>query len=85
MTIGFRSPASKNGPTNGVIISLATTPNGDVYYVSLAGSYIGHINVTTGAVTLVDPPTPDQGARRIWSDSHGRLWISEWNVGKLAL
>jgi virginiamycin B lyase len=64
---------------------ITTTPNGDVYYASLAGSYIGHINVTTGAVTVLDPPTPDQGARRIWSDSHGRLWISEWNAGKLAL
>jgi virginiamycin B lyase len=64
---------------------ITTTPNGDVYYASLAGSYVGHINVTTGAVTVLDPPTPDQGARRIWSDSHGRLWISEWNAGKLAL
>jgi virginiamycin B lyase len=64
---------------------ITTTPNGDVYYASLAGSYIGHINVTTGAATALDPPTQDQGARRIWSDSHGRLWISEWNSGKLAL
>jgi virginiamycin B lyase len=64
---------------------ITTTPNGDVYYASLAGSYVGHINVTTGAVTVLDPPTPDQGARRIWSDSHGRLWVSEWNAGKLAL
>jgi len=64
---------------------ITTTPNGDVYYASLAGSYVGHINVTTGAITVLDPPTQDQGARRIWSDSHGRLWISEWNAGKLAL
>jgi virginiamycin B lyase len=64
---------------------ITTTPNGDVYYASLAGSYVGHINLTTGAVTTLDPPTPDQGARRIWSDSHGRLWISEWNAGNLAL
>jgi len=21
----------------------------------------------------------------VWSDSHGRLWISEWNAGKLAM
>ena len=35
--------------------------------------------------TVIQPPTPDQGVRRIWSDSHGRLWISEWNAGKLAL
>jgi virginiamycin B lyase len=75
----FKAPRG-SGP-----YGITTTPNGDVYYASLAGSYIGHINVTTGAVTVVDPPTPDQGARRIWSDSHGRLWISEWNVGNLAL
>jgi virginiamycin B lyase len=64
---------------------ITTTPNGDVYYASLAGNYIAHINLTTGAATVLDPPTQDQGARRIWSDSHGRLWISEWNAGKLAL
>src|SRR5919197_5150746 len=46
---------------------ITTTPNGDVYYASLAGSYIGHVNVTTGAVKVLEPPTPDQGARRIWS------------------
>ena len=63
---------------------ITTTPNGNVYYASLAGSYVGHINVTTGTVTVLNPPTQDQGARRIWSDSHGRLWISEWNAGKLA-
>jgi virginiamycin B lyase len=64
---------------------ITTTPNGDVYYASLAGNYVGHINVTTGAVTVLDPPTQDQVARRIWSDSQGRLWISEWNTGKLAM
>ena len=30
------------------------------------------------------PPTRGQGARRIWSDSRGRLWVSEWNAGKVA-
>ena len=35
---------------------IATTPNGDVYYASLAGSYVGHINVTTGAVNVLNPP-----------------------------
>jgi len=64
---------------------ITTTPNGDVYYASLAGSYVGHINVTTGTVTVLNPPTQEQGARRVWSDSHGRLWIREWNAGKLAL
>jgi virginiamycin B lyase len=64
---------------------ITTTPNGEVYYASLAGSYIARINLTTGTAKVLDPPTQDQGARRIWSDSHGRLWISEWNAGKLAL
>jgi virginiamycin B lyase len=74
-----------NAPGGPGPYGITTTPNGDVYYASLAGSYVGHINVTTGAVTVLNPPTQDQGARRIWSDSHGRLWISEWNAGKLAL
>lgn len=64
---------------------ISTTPNGDVYYASLAGSYIARIDLETGAATVLEPPTPDQGARRIWSDSQGQLWVSEWNAGKLAV
>ena len=64
---------------------ITTTPDGDVYYASLAGSYIARINLTTGTATVLEPPTQHQGARRIWSDSQGQLWISEWNAGKLAL
>lgn len=26
---------------------------------------------------------PSQGSRRIWWDSVGRLWVSQWNVGQL--
>ena len=33
----------------------------------------------------VEPPTPNQGARRVWSDSAGRLWISEWNSGNVSM
>jgi sugar lactone lactonase YvrE len=62
---------------------IATTPDGDVYYASLAGSYVGRINTTTGEATVLEPPTPQQGARRVWSDSAGRIWVSEWNAGQL--
>jgi virginiamycin B lyase len=55
-----------------------------VYYASLAGSYLGRIDVRTGKATVLRPPTPNQGARRAWSDSRGRIWVSEWNAGKLA-
>jgi virginiamycin B lyase len=59
------------------------TPSGDIYYVSLAGSYLGQVDLDTGEVTVLDPPTAGQGARRVWSDSQGVLWISEWNAGQL--
>lgn len=63
---------------------IATTPSGDVYFASLAGSYIARIDLETAQATTVDPPTPGQGARRLWPDSAGRLWVSEWNAGQLA-
>lgn len=62
---------------------IATTPQGDVYYASLAGSYVGKVEAG-GSVGVLEPPTPDQGARRVWSDSEGALWVSEWNVGQLS-
>jgi virginiamycin B lyase len=36
-------------------------------------------------VTVLSPPTGGQGARRVWSDSRARIWVSEWNVGKLGM
>jgi virginiamycin B lyase len=64
---------------------ITATPNGDVWYASLAGSHIARIDPSTGVATAVEPPTADQGARRVWSDSRGRIWVSEWNVGKLGV
>jgi virginiamycin B lyase len=64
---------------------ITTAPNGSVYYASLAGNYIGLIDTKTGKVTVLEPPTPDQGSRRVWSDSEGNIWISEWNAGQLGM
>lgn len=64
---------------------ISTTPDGEVYFASLAGGYIAHVDSKTGNVTVLEPPTYDQGARRVWSDSQGRVWFSEWNAGKLGL
>ena len=63
---------------------ITATPDGEIYFVSLAGSYLAHIDLATDEVTVLEPPTPDQGARRVWSDSRGRLWLSEWNAGQVA-
>ena len=63
---------------------ITATPDGTVYYASLAGSHIARIDSATGAATVIEPPTQGQGARRIWSDSKGNLWVSEWNTGQLS-
>lgn len=75
----FRAPGGR-GP-----YGITATPAGDIWYASLAGSHIARIDTTSGVATVIQPPTPDQGARRIWSDSRGRLWVSEWNAGQLTL
>ena len=75
----FRAPRGE-GP-----YGITTTPSGAVYYASLAGSYLGRIDVRTGRATVLRPPTAGQGARRAWSDSRGRIWISEWNAGKVGM
>jgi virginiamycin B lyase len=75
----FRAPRGE-GP-----YGITTTPAGDVYYASLAGSYLGRIDTRTGKATVLRPPTPGQGARRAWSDSRGRIWISEWNAGRVGM
>lgn len=64
---------------------ITATPDGQVYYASLAGSHIARIDRETGAATVLRPPTPDQGARRVWSDSRGRVWVSEWNAGQVGV
>jgi virginiamycin B lyase len=64
---------------------ITTTPDGEIWYASLAGSHIARIDRTTREAIRVDPPTPGQGARRIWSDSGGRLWVAEWDAGQLGM
>jgi virginiamycin B lyase len=63
---------------------ITATPQGEIYFASLAGSYLGRIDRQSGAAQVLEPPTPGQGARRVWSDSNGRLWVTEWNAGQLA-
>lgn len=64
---------------------ITSTPSGDVYYASLAGNHIARVDVESGVATVIEPPTKDQGARRIWSDSKGRLWVSYWNTGHVGM
>ena len=65
---------------------IAVTPGNEVYFASLAGSYLGRIVPGEGetfSIEELDPPTAGQGTRRVWSDSRGVLWTSEWNAGQV--
>jgi virginiamycin B lyase len=54
-----------------------------VFYTSLAGNHIAEINLETGEATPIDSPTKNPGPRRVWTDSRGVIWVSEWNVGQV--
>ena len=74
-----------NAPRGSGPYGIATTPSGDVYYASLAGNHIARIDVETGVASIIEPPTKGQGARRVWSDSRGRVWVSYWNTGQVGM
>lgn len=63
---------------------ITTTPEGEVWYASLAGDHIAKIDTVSGEATMIAPPKPGVGPRRIWSDSKGALWVSFWRTGEVA-
>ena len=75
----FRAPRG-TGP-----YGIAATPDGEIWYSSLAGSYLGAVDGASGEVRVVDPPTAGAGLRRVWSDSAGRLWVAEWFAGQVGV
>jgi virginiamycin B lyase len=62
-----------------------TAPADAVYYASLAGNYLCRIDARSGAASIIEPPTLRAGPRRAWADARGRVWVSEWNAGNVAL
>ncbi len=64
---------------------ITVTPSGQVWYASLAGNHLARVDAGSGRATVVQLPTPGQGARRVWSDSRGRVWVSEWTAGRVAM
>lgn len=64
---------------------ITTTPSGEVWFSSLAGNYIARVETSTGELDVVETPTRGAGARRVWSDSQSRLWVSLWNSGEVGL
>lgn len=75
----------KEAPRGRGPYGICATPRGEVWWCSLAGSFIARIDRRTGESIVVEPPTKNQGARRVWSDSGGRIWVSEWLSGNLSV
>ena len=63
---------------------ITTTPEGEVWYASLAGDHIAKVDTVSGEAMMIAPPKPGVGPRRIWSDSKGTLWVSFWRTGEVA-
>jgi virginiamycin B lyase len=74
-------PAPRGAGPYGITV----TPSNDIWFVSLEQSYLGRVNKSTGKVRVIEPPTAGAGTRRVWSDSSGRLWVSYWNAGMVAV
>jgi virginiamycin B lyase len=88
--IGRLDPASGDiqvypSPRGGGPYGIAVTPANEVYFVSLSASFLGRVDKASGQIAVIEPPTANAGTRRVWSDSGGRLWISYWNAGMLAV
>lgn len=78
--VGLWSTPRGSGPYG---IDLA--PNGFPWFVSLQRHYLARVHPASGEITVFEPPTANQGARRVWADSAGRLWLTEWDAGQLAM
>jgi len=64
---------------------ITATPDGRIFYASLASSHIASVDLREDIATPIDPPTRNQGARRVWSDSKSQIWVSEWNAGQVGV
>jgi virginiamycin B lyase len=64
---------------------ITATPDGAIFYASLASSHIASVDLKEDIATPIDPPTRGQGARRVWSDSKAQIWVSEWNAGQVGV
>ena len=63
---------------------ITATPDGAIFYASLANSHIAsHRHARRASPRRSIRRRARQGARRVWSDSKGQIWVSEWNAGQV--
>ena len=61
------------------------TPSGEVWYASLAGNHAPRVDAGSRWATVVQLPTPGQGAPRVWSGSRDRVWPSDFGANPLVV
>ena len=66
------------------LYGIALTAGGDIYYASPEGHHIAKVDRASGAAEVIEPPTPDQGARDVAADTKGRIWVSEESSGQIS-
>jgi virginiamycin B lyase len=64
---------------------MSSDPSGDVWAALWQGGKLVRINQTTGAMTVIDPPTPNNGAYAITVDKASKnVWVTLHRVDKVA-
>ena len=79
-------PLGEGSSPHGVVLGpdgIDDTPDGEIWYVSLAGSHLAKVDRADGSIEVIEPPHENAQLRRVWADSQGELWITGWNSGKL--
>lgn len=74
----------KDAPRGRGVAGIAVTPSGELWFASVTGNYIAEINAETFEIIPAVLPKPDQGPRRLSSDSKSRIWVTETNSGNIS-
>src|SRR6185503_18680358 len=70
----FESPRGR-GP-----YGIHVTPDGTVYYASLAGSHIAKLDSATGKWSAWRAPGDDPHVYAVYVDETDKVWASEWSA-----
>src|SRR5581483_1699833 len=67
---------------------ITATPKGDIWFVSLAASYLANVDIEAGAASVYEPaskawkqwklPGEEPHAYAVWVDPEDTVWLSEW-------
>ncbi|TCR64093.1 lyase [Bosea sp. BK604] len=74
----------KEAPRGRGVAGIVLTPSGDLWFASTIGNYVAEIAAETFEVIPAELPKPDQGPRRLASDSKSRIWVTETNSGNVS-